>query len=250
MRLRDYEKGDLRPSVADLFDLILRRLAGRVPILLRCDMTFVMMFDIVGADSTLSAVVIGREEVLVVAHRLLEQIALPELMDIFNGISSRFGEEEDGPDDGGHGRAGKEEVGTPANLVEENGRNLGDGEVEEPVGHETNRHGQRAKLVGDRLGHGGPWRDRPAKAVERDVEVDHENGHVRCAVNLGRTLADVTVAGDIEHTRHESDKCKESNKCTYGSDWPIPPQTRRALRPYCSMPSERTATVMTILTIP
>jgi hypothetical protein len=61
--------------------------------------------------------------------------------------------------------------------VEGGGR--GTYKVEEPVGHETDTHGERTEVVRLGLGHDGPGRDGPAKGVEGDVEVDRNDGDVR-----------------------------------------------------------------------
>lgn len=42
-------------------------------------------------------------------------------------------------------------------------------------------------------------RDRPTKAVECDVEVDHDNGHIGSTIGLGVILADVAVSSNVEH---------------------------------------------------
>ena len=151
------------------------------------------------ARSPLGIVIVHLEKVDVVVQRHFDNRALEELVDILDSVASGLRQEEDGPERGTECRAGEEEVGSPLDVNEKDGSDLGDDEVEEPVGHQAHGHRDGSQVVGDRFRHCGPGCDGPSKGVERSVEVYHNNRYVRGAVDFGRAFTDLTVTGDVEH---------------------------------------------------
>lgn len=78
--------------LSNLLDLLVRRLADRIVAAL---VTVVLL--VLCIDSTSRSVVVCAEQVFVIAPRLLHDIAVVELMDIFDSITTCLWEEEDGP---------------------------------------------------------------------------------------------------------------------------------------------------------